>query len=102
MIQALKADPKAQEKLVRRELGWVRENEIVLESVDKETEGGENAAGLIKPFSLPNNPIAQVISSPDSQPGQAGNQKGHEGLEGDTKTTKKSITRKAKSLLPCP
>jgi len=53
MIQALKTDPKAQEKLVRRELGWVRENEIILESVDKETEGAGNAAGPMKPFSLP-------------------------------------------------
>jgi cell division protein FtsB len=48
-IQALKTSPKAQEKLVRRELGWVRENEIVLESAEKENESGE-AAGLTKPF----------------------------------------------------
>jgi cell division protein FtsB len=30
-IQALKNNPKAQEKLVRQELGWVKENEIVVE-----------------------------------------------------------------------
>ncbi len=35
MIQALKADAKAQEKLVRQELGWVRENEVVLEIPQK-------------------------------------------------------------------
>ena len=38
MIQALKTDPKAQEKLVRQELGWVRENEVILEFPDKETD----------------------------------------------------------------
>lgn len=48
-IQALKTSPKAQEKLVRRELGWVRENEIVLESAEKDNEPGE-AAGPKKPF----------------------------------------------------
>jgi len=53
MIQSLKTNSKAQEKLVRQELGWVRENEILLESTDKENEGGEKAAGPIKPFSLP-------------------------------------------------
>lgn len=31
MIQSLKTDPKAQERLVRQELGWVRENEVVLD-----------------------------------------------------------------------
>ncbi|MGA2401673.1 MAG: septum formation initiator family protein [Syntrophobacteraceae bacterium] len=53
MVQALKASPKAQEKLVRQELGWVRENEIILESADKGSEGGEKPVGPIKPFSLP-------------------------------------------------
>jgi cell division protein FtsB len=53
MIQSLKTNSKAQEKLVRQELGWVRENEIVLESTDKENEGGDKAAGPIKPFNLP-------------------------------------------------
>ena len=53
MVQSLKTSPKAQEKLVRQELGWVRENEIMLESADKENEGGQKAAGPIKPFSLP-------------------------------------------------
>jgi cell division protein FtsB len=38
MIQALKTDPKAQEKLVRQELGWVRENEVILEFPEKETD----------------------------------------------------------------
>ncbi len=52
MIQALKSSPKAQEKLVRQELGWVREDEIILESAGKESEAGEKAAGPIKPFSI--------------------------------------------------
>ena len=30
-IQAVKNNPKAQEKLVRQELGWVKENEIVVD-----------------------------------------------------------------------
>ncbi|MGV8073360.1 MAG: septum formation initiator family protein [Syntrophobacteraceae bacterium] len=30
-IQALKNDSKAQEKLVRQQLGWTRENEVVIE-----------------------------------------------------------------------
>jgi cell division protein FtsB len=53
MIQSLKTSSKAQEKLVRQELGWVRENEIVLESAEKENQRGEKAVGPIKPFSLP-------------------------------------------------
>ena len=53
MVQSLKASSKAQEKLVRQELGWVRENEIILESADKENESGEKAPGPIKPFSFP-------------------------------------------------
>ncbi len=32
-IQALKKDPRAQEKLVRQQLGWAAENEIVVEFV---------------------------------------------------------------------
>ncbi|MGA3114799.1 MAG: septum formation initiator family protein [Syntrophobacteraceae bacterium] len=53
MIQSLKTSPKAQEKLVRQELGWVREDEIILESAEKKNEGGEKAIGPIKPFSFP-------------------------------------------------
>jgi cell division protein FtsB len=53
MIQSLKSSPKALEKLVRQELGWVRENEIILESPGKESEGAEKASGPIKPFSFP-------------------------------------------------
>lgn len=41
-IQAFKNDPASQEKLVRRELGWVRENEIILEFPEKRTEPAEN------------------------------------------------------------
>jgi cell division protein FtsB len=52
MVQALKTSPKAQEKLVRRELGWVRENEIILESSEKESEDNREAVP-IKPFSIP-------------------------------------------------
>ncbi len=53
MIQSLKNSPKAMEKLVRQELGWVRENEIVLESAGRQNEGAEKPARPIKPFSLP-------------------------------------------------
>ncbi len=53
MIQSLKTSSKAQEKLVRQELGWVRENEIILESPERKNEGGEKAIGPIKPFSVP-------------------------------------------------
>jgi cell division protein FtsB len=53
MIQSLKASTKAQEKLVRQQLGWVRENEIILESAEKKDEGGDKAVGPIRPFSLP-------------------------------------------------
>jgi cell division protein FtsB len=35
-IQALKNNPKALDKLVRQELGWVKDNEIVLEFPEKE------------------------------------------------------------------
>ena len=48
LIQSLKTSSKAQEKLVRQELGWVRENEIILESTEKDAEGGERAVGPIK------------------------------------------------------
>ncbi len=40
-IQSLKSSPQAQEKLVRQELGWVRENEIILETPEKESQNGE-------------------------------------------------------------
>jgi cell division protein FtsB len=53
MIQSLKASSKAQEKFVRRQLGWVRENEIILESAEKKDDGGEKEVGPIKPFSVP-------------------------------------------------
>ncbi len=53
MVQAVKTNPKAQEKLVRQELGWVRENEIILESADKGNGGGDKAAAPIKPFGIP-------------------------------------------------
>ncbi len=39
-IQAFKKDPKLQEKLVRQELGWVKENEIILEFPEKEKDPG--------------------------------------------------------------
>ncbi len=52
MVQALKTSPKAQEKLVRRELGWVRDNEIILEFSGKGSEGDREAVP-IKPFSFP-------------------------------------------------
>ena len=53
MVQTLKTNPKAQEKLVRHELGWVRENEIVIESADKANGGGDKAAMPIRPFDIP-------------------------------------------------
>ena len=53
MIQSLKASSKAQEKFVRQQLGWVRENEIILESAEKKDDGGEKEVGQIKPFSVP-------------------------------------------------
>ena len=53
MIQSLKASSKAQEKFVRQQLGWVRENEIILESAEKNDEGGEKSVAPIKPFSVP-------------------------------------------------
>ena len=53
MVQLLKTNPKAQEKLVRQELGWVRENEIVMESADKGNGGSDKATVPIKPFGIP-------------------------------------------------
>jgi cell division protein FtsB len=53
MVQVFKTNSKAQEKLVRHELGWVRENEIVMESADKENERGDKAVVPIKPFGIP-------------------------------------------------
>ncbi|HYA42939.1 MAG TPA: septum formation initiator family protein, partial [Syntrophobacteraceae bacterium] len=53
IVQAIKTSPKAQEKLVRRELGWVRENEIILESAEKENEGAQKGDVPVKPFSFP-------------------------------------------------
>ncbi len=52
MIQALKTSPRVQEKLVRQELGWVHENEIILESAGRGNEGGDTADVPIKPFSI--------------------------------------------------
>lgn len=53
MVQTLKSSPKAQEKLVRHELGWVRENEIIMETAEKGNGGGDKAAVPIKPFGIP-------------------------------------------------
>ncbi len=39
-IQAFKNSPRAQEKMVREELGWVRENELLIEFQKKEPEAG--------------------------------------------------------------
>jgi cell division protein FtsB len=49
MIQALKTNPKAQERLVRQELGWVRENEMILEFPEKEGDAGAKDAKPAKP-----------------------------------------------------
>jgi len=37
-IQAYKNSPRAQEKMVREELGWLRDNELVIEFQQKESE----------------------------------------------------------------
>ena len=37
-IQAFKNSPRAQEKMVREELGWLRENELLIEFQKKEPE----------------------------------------------------------------
>ncbi len=50
LIQSIKTDPKAQERLVRRQLGWVGKNEIIFESPDRIEGGG---GGPIRPFDLP-------------------------------------------------
>jgi cell division protein FtsB len=39
-IQAFKNSPRAQEKMVREELGWLRENELLIEFQKKEPEAG--------------------------------------------------------------
>ncbi|MHC1728349.1 MAG: septum formation initiator family protein [Syntrophobacteraceae bacterium] len=44
MVQALKSSPEMQEKLVRQELGWVRENEIILDIPENEKEPPEKPA----------------------------------------------------------
>jgi cell division protein FtsB len=49
-IQALKSSPQAQEKLVRQELGWVRENEIILETPEKDGQNGEKPAPPLRPL----------------------------------------------------
>lgn len=51
IIQAFKKDPKLQEKLVRQELGWVKENEIMLEFPEKEDEPAP------KPVASPKRPL---------------------------------------------
>jgi cell division protein FtsB len=51
MIQALKSSPQAQEKLVRQELGWVRENEIILETPEKDGQNGGKHLLPPKPLS---------------------------------------------------
>jgi cell division protein FtsB len=53
MITSFKTNPQAQEKLVRRELGWVHEREVVFETTEKGSERGVKAAEPIKPFNLP-------------------------------------------------
>jgi len=50
-IQALKNDSKAQEKLVRQQLGWVRDNEIILEFPEKGNGTGGKSSST-KPFLL--------------------------------------------------
>jgi cell division protein FtsB len=37
-IQAFKNSPRAQEKMVREELGWLRDNELVIEFQQREAE----------------------------------------------------------------
>ena len=50
LIQSIKTDPKAQERLVRRQLGWVGKNEVIFEAPDRI----ESWAGVpIRPFDLP-------------------------------------------------
>ncbi|MDR3567659.1 MAG: septum formation initiator family protein [Syntrophobacteraceae bacterium] len=49
-IQSIKTDPAAQQRLVRRQLGWVGKNEVIFEAPDRiESWGG----GPIRPFDLP-------------------------------------------------
>jgi cell division protein FtsB len=50
LIQSIKTDPGAQEKLVRRQLGWVGKNEVIFEAPDHiQSWGGPP----IRPFDLP-------------------------------------------------
>jgi len=37
-IQAFKNSPRAQEKMVREELGWIRENELLIEFQQRESQ----------------------------------------------------------------
>jgi cell division protein FtsB len=37
-IQAFKNSPRAQEKMVREELGWIRDNELLIEFQQKESQ----------------------------------------------------------------
>lgn len=40
-IQSFKSDPQAQERLVRQQLGWGRDNELVIEFLHPKKEGSE-------------------------------------------------------------
>ena len=50
LIQSIKSDPKAQERLVRRQLGWVSKSEIIFESPGRIESW---AGGPIRPFDIP-------------------------------------------------
>lgn len=50
LIQSIKKDPAAQERLVRRQLGWVGKNEIIFQSPGRIESGG---GGPIRPFDFP-------------------------------------------------
>ncbi|MDA8306302.1 MAG: septum formation initiator family protein [Deltaproteobacteria bacterium] len=47
LIQSIKTNPEVQERLVRRQLGWVGKNEVIFESPGR-TESGNS--GPIRPF----------------------------------------------------
>ncbi len=49
-IQSIKTDPKARERLVRRQLGWVGKDEVIFQSPDYVENGG---GGRIRPFDFP-------------------------------------------------
>ena len=49
-IQSVKSDPKAQERLVRRQLGWVGKNEIIFESPGRIESW---ASVPMRPFDIP-------------------------------------------------